>query len=461
VGKISVVARREYKALVRTKAFIISLIAMPLFSVGAVAIQAILQQHVDTSEKKIVVIDGTNRLFEPLAAMAKVRNEMEIVDKETGHPKRAPIMLEKLTDEHVDDDLRLKLSDQIRHNEIFAFVEIDADALKPNLNSTLAKMLRGIGMPGAPPETETEKDADKGPPVRIHTESMAFNEIGNWLEIAINQQADLLRLKDHGLTEMQIVDAVTPIAIGQRGLYSKSSTGETRKGEGEQRAVQFFVPIGLLMLMFMSVMAVCQPMLTSVLEEKQQRIAEVLLGSASPFQLMMGKLLGNVAVALTIVAVYLVGIYGVAAHYGYTDMVPAWLIAWMLVFEVLACLLYGAIFIAIGSACTEIKDAQSLLLPVMLVLVMPMMVWFNVVQEPLGQFAVWMSLFPPATPMLMLLRLAATPMVPWWQPALGMVLVVVSAVVCMWAAGRIFRIGLLAQGKAPRLHELVRWIATG
>jgi len=213
--------------------------------------------------------------------------------------------------------------------------------------------------------------------------------------------------------------------------------------------------------MFMSIMIVCQPMLTSVIEEKQQRIAEVLLGSVSPFQLMMGKLAGNVGVALTIVAVYLLGGYFLAHYYGYTEMLPVRILAWFIAFEVLASLLFGAVFIGIGAACTEIKEAQSLMAPVMIVVVFPLMVWINVLQEPLSKFAMWISLFPPATPMLMMLRLAASPMVPLWQPILGIVLTLLMTLAFVFAAGRVFRIGLLVQGKAPKLGELAGWILRG
>ena len=89
--------------------------------------------------------------------------------------------------------------------------------------------------------------------------------------------------------------------------YTPAAEGEIRKGDEAARGISFFIPFGLMLLMFISVMSVAQPMLSSVIEEKQQRIAEVLLGSASPFQIMMGKLMGNVGVALTIVAVYLTG----------------------------------------------------------------------------------------------------------------------------------------------------------
>jgi ABC-2 type transport system permease protein len=208
-------------------------------------------------------------------------------------------------------------------------------------------------------------------------------------------------------------------------------------------------------------MFVAQPMLTSVLEEKQQRIAEVLLGSASPFQIMMGKLVGNVAVALTIVALYVIGTYFVAKHYGYADLLPTRLIGWFIAFQILACMLFGAITIAIGAACTDIKETQSLMAPVMMVLVMPMMVWFPVVQEPTSSFSMWLSFFPLATPMLMMLRMAATPIIPMWQPLVGMLLVTITTIACVFAAGRVFRIGLLIQGKSPKMRELLGWIIRG
>ncbi len=295
----------------------------------------------------------------------------------------------------------------------------------------------------------------------MYMQTIAYNEIGQWLKQAVNQAAFALRLSDAGLNPAVVAEAACPVNFAELAPYTKASSGEIRKGDEGSRGVTFFVPFVLMMLMFMSVMIVGQPMLTSVIEEKQQRIAEVLLGSASPFQLMMGKLLGNVAVALTIVAIYLAGGYFVANHYGYADLVPASLLMWFIAFEIMACLLYGSVFIAVGAACTEIREAQSLLMPVMVLMVMPMMVWFNVLQEPLGNFAKWASLFPPATPLLMLLRVAASPMVPLWQPVLGMVLVVFATVVCIFAAGRVFRIGILMQGKAPKISELIGWIVRG
>ncbi len=454
--KILIIARREYQALVRTKAFIISLVIMPVFMFGGIFIQQFLSGRIDIGEKKVVVLDGTQRMFPQLDALAKRRNATEVVDRETGRTTRPTITLERGPSGPVTDEMRLVLSERIHQNEIFAFVEIDADALRRSADSPIMKT-----GPSAPANKEAHAAADRSPPVRVHMESIAYNEVGQWLSRAVNQVAMTLRLQDAGLDPSAVAGAISPINVEELGLYSRDAAGQLRKGDGGSRGLSFFLPFGLMLLLFLTVMVVGQPMISSVLEEKQQRIAEVLLGSASPFQIMMGKLVGNVGVALTIVAVYLTGGYFMAAHFGYADMLPLRLLGWFVAFDILACLLYGAMFIAIGAACTEIKEAQTLLTPVMILTVWPLMVWFTIVQEPLSSFATWTSLFPPATPMLMLLRMAASPMVPWWQPVLGILLVLLTTLAAVFAAGRVFRIGLLLQGKSPKLRELMGWIIRG
>jgi ABC-2 type transport system permease protein len=452
--KIATIALREYQALVRTKAFIISLVVMPVFMCGVIVVQSFLSGRIDTSAKKVVVLDGTARMFQPLEALAKQHNQ-EVDDRESGRKTGPTIVLDQGPAGPATDETRLELSDRVRHNEIFTFIEIDAGALGLG-----ASKLDSDG-PEDLKDKKPAADESHGAPVRIYTESFDTSDVGRWLRQSINQVAFTIRLQDAGLNPAVVAAAIAPINAAETGLFSRDAKGGVHKGADADRGVNFFLPFGLMLLMFMSVMIVGQPMLSSVLEEKQQRIAEVLLGSASPFQIMMGKLTGNVGVALTIVAIYLTGVYAVAAHFGYSNLLPMWLLAWFLAFEVLACVLYGSLFLAVGAACNDTKDAQALLTPMMLVLVLPMMVWFNVVQEPLSSFATWISLVPPATPLLMLLRLATSSMVPVWQPIVGIVLVLAMALACVFAAGRIFRIGLLMQGKAPKITELARWVVRG
>ncbi|HEY1685814.1 MAG TPA: ABC transporter permease [Tepidisphaeraceae bacterium] len=438
--KIFVIARREYQAMVATKAFILSLVLMPFFMFGAIAIQTYMARHADTSPKTMVILDGTGKLYGPLEKLAHERNEHQLFDKKDAAQVRSPILLEKGPPPPWNDDLRMALSDRIRRNEIYAFAEIDrAAVLLPSTSGPLSNP----------------------PLVRIYTQAVGYSDVTQWFIDSLNKLASSSRIEQAKLDPRLVTAVMAPLNVQNLAPFSRSSSGKIQKASSADRSVIFFIPMGIMMLMFLSLMLVTQPMLTSIIEEKQQRIAEVLLGSVSPFQIMMGKLIGIVAVGLTFVAIYAAGGYLVAQHYGYAQLIPLNLLIWFIPFEMLACLLFGSIFIAVGAACTEIKDAQSLLMPVMLVLVMPMMIWNVAVTEPLGHLATWLSMIPPATPMLMMLRMAATPMVPMWQPMLGMVLVLITAMIAVFAAGRVLRIGLLMQGKAPRWHELVRWIGRG
>ena len=120
--------------------------------------------------------------------------------------------------------------------------------------------------------------------------------------------------------------------------------------------------------------------------------------------------------------------------------------------------LFGSFAISIGAACTDFKDTQSLMMPVMLIFMIPLFVWINVLQAPSSTFSAVISLFPPATPMLMVLRLAIPPGPPLWQVLLSVVLTAATTVACVWAAGKIFRTGVLMQGKSASVRELVRWL---
>jgi ABC-2 type transport system permease protein len=192
-----------------------------------------------------------------------------------------------------------------------------------------------------------------------------------------------------------------------------------------------------------------------------QRIAEVLLGSVRPFDLMVGKLLGLVGVSVTLAAVYLSGAYWAARHYGYAELVSIEVLAWFLVYLVLGVLMYGSLFVTVGAACSDLRETQAMLWPVMLLAMVPMFVWTNVVREPNSAFSTFASFVPNATPMLMLVRVAVPPGIAWWQPAVGMFGVLAATLACVYAAGRVFRVGLLLQGKAATPRELLRWIFQG
>jgi ABC-type Na+ efflux pump permease subunit len=216
----------------------------------------------------------------------------------------------------------------------------------------------------------------------------------------------------------------------------------------------------LMMLMFMLVISTASSLLNSVMEEKMTRISEVLLGSVTPFQLMMGKLAGIVGVSLPLALVYLAGALSLAAYNGYADAVTPAQIVWFIVYLVMAMLIYGSLFVAIGAASTDLKDAQGMMTPVMMLFMLPMLVWVPVLRAPGSTMAIVASLVPLATPILMTLRLALKPGPAAWQIALSFVLTGLTTALFVWAAGRIFRVGILMQGKSATFREMARWLRT-
>ena len=246
--KIVTIARREYQALVRTKAFVISLVVMPIFMCGAIFVQMFLQGRVDTSEKTIVVLDGTGRMLAPLQALAQLRNGEGAAEQ--GKKSRRTVKIEAGPPGPVTDDVRLKLSEHIRRDEIFAFLEIDADALKPSDNSPLLQLLRKIGVVNpsseTPPAEKTPPDepsANSQPaatghdvPVHLYMQSITYNEIGQWLMQSVNQAAFALRLEDAGLNPAAVAAAACPVDYQELGPYTRTTGGEIRKGDSGHAA---------------------------------------------------------------------------------------------------------------------------------------------------------------------------------------------------------------------------------
>jgi ABC-type Na+ efflux pump permease subunit len=202
-------------------------------------------------------------------------------------------------------------------------------------------------------------------------------------------------------------------------------------------------------------------LINSLMEEKTQRIAEVLLGSVQPTQLMTGKLLGAIGISLTMVTVYLGAGMLTARQMDASKIVPYDVLPWFAAYGFAALFMFGGIALALGSACTDPKEAQSLMMPIWLIVALPMFIWLPIVKDPTGSLATWVSLIPLYTPMIMLLRLTSPVTIPAWQPWAGLIGVILLTILCVWGAGRIFRVGILLQGKPPRLTEILRWAVRG
>jgi ABC-2 type transport system permease protein len=428
--KVLVIAVREYNAAVRTKAFLISLVLMPVMMGGSLAVQAMVKDKAPTEVKHIAVLD-----LSPRAELVKAVDERARTDpKVKGAGGKQLLFIEPITaggatDEALDR-VRREQAERMRRGEIVGFLEIGPDVLEP-LPRNQVPDLRHVMV------YRTTRPLEQSFPNLART---AVNE--RIQEKRINARIHELNDKNPELSSNEVKALVEAVEL-------------------EQSQAGFFLPFGLSMLMFMIVMLTTTPLMQGVLEEKMNRVAEVLLGSVRPFPLMLGKLLGMTGAALTVSAVYLTGGYLAARHYGLAEYLPANLLAWFVVFQTLAVLMFGSLFIAIGSACTDMKETQSLMWPVMLLVTVPFFVLVPILQEPNSTLAVAASFFPFATPMLMTARMGVAPGMPWWQPVAAVVVMLVTTLACVWAAGRIFRVGILMQGKGARMGELARWVLRG
>ncbi|HWP39451.1 MAG TPA: ABC transporter permease [Tepidisphaeraceae bacterium] len=462
--KVLVIAAREYNAAVKTRSFIVSLVLLPLMMSGGILAQRATEKLADTTTRRVAIIDrcAGERLFGVIAQAVERHNQAGIYDS-SGRQVRSKFELERIDPSRFAqpseaDRVRLELSQRVRRGELLAYVEIGPDVLSPPAASTTSL---GAGSSAADAEEDAlpEHDRDK---IRYSSMRITYRDFVRLLSEALPPAVIGHRLADQGIAYEQIRPLLSPPGIVDRGLAEQRPDGkivyETRKS---RMSAAVGVPLGLVMLMFLVVMIGASPLTANVIEEKQLRIAEVLLGSIRPFELMLGKLLGGVAVALTLAAIYFGGAYYLAVRQGVAQYLTASTIVWFVFFTTVGTLMYGSMFVAAGAAVTNIKESQNMILPVMLVIMLPMFALGSLVQDPGSGLAVAVSLFPFSAPMAMMARLAVPPGVPTWQLIGSAMLVVLTTLAVVWAAGRIFRVGILMQGQAARLPELARWIMRG
>lgn len=448
--KVWVIAAREYNAAVRTKAFVIGLLIMPVLMCGSFIAQKLLGNLHDVATQKFAVIDrnGNVALIEALRHKVDERNA-NVNDPVSGKQVRPKFELELLPSLETDskeaiDSLRERLSSRVRQGELIGILEIGAAVDEPTPTR-----------PGADP-------SDDRCALRYQTNRPTQQDFPKLAEITISEVIQAQRAARADLNLARVKTAMTPVPLVSKGLsWRNPKTGEVEDDKDASRFATLFVPGALMVLMYMLILMGATPLMQSVVEEKMNRVAEVLLGSARPFQLMVGKLLGMTGVSLTMSAVYLAGAWWAAHRYGFAEYVGLDLLAWFIAFQALASLMYGSLFIAVGAACTDLKETQTLMWPVLVLAMLPMFVLGNVLQEPNGPAATGMSFFPFATPTLMVARMAVPPGAPWWHPPVGVGLVLLTTLVCIYAAGRIFRVGLLLQGKGADFGQMLRWVVRG
>ena len=446
--KIFVIARRDFLATVSTKGFIIAIMVPPLIYAAIIMVfPRLVNNRVPAVAGRLAVIDetgqvtgGVRRYLDPQAIAARrdaafdramESNPMAGSASGTSGAVARQAVFGETPDIQVADALAAEAQqekDRLMRDEgtrQLAVLVIHPNAVVPDASGAFGAYDLFV---------------------RRNLDNRIQNEIRNAAAEAIID----VRVRAAGFDRRR-VDALTKVPRPQSVTVTATGESATRTDFGQ------LLPMGFTLLLMISVMSSGQYLLTTTIEEKSSRTMEVILSAVSPLELLTGKILAQMAVGMTILVTYLsIGILSLVsmAMFGLLD--PS-LIVYLFIFFLITYVIMGSLMAAIGSAVNELREAQSLMTPITLLIMIPWLFWLPISREPNSLFATVVSFLPPMNAFAMLLRLTSTAPPPMWQVWLSIVVGIVAAVGTLWFASRIFKIGLLMHGRPPNFATLLKW----
>jgi len=433
MNKTALIARSEFLRRVRSKWFIATTLLAPLFSLALIFVP-ILAFSGDDSTERIAIRDETGHLLLPIAEAVAPSIDVE----------RATEPL---------DTLR-------------------AQVLTGQLDGALVLPASILG-------DSTAMGTD-GPPA-----GAIYYTKGSGLDGDFDLRNAVRSAVRRARAELAGADSVT-IAQFESSVGFDRVTVSTDGDGGDNALGRFLLANMLSLLVYIAILIYGAMVMRGVIEEKANRIVEVIASSVRPFELMMGKVLGIGAVGLTqligwsllmflfsaLASPLMLALTPDAASASSAPgadmpfdiaatasiLSPGLLIAFVLFF-VGGYLLFSGLFAAVGSAVDQEADAQSLQAPIMVPLVLPVLFLTAVADNPDGPLALFLSIFPISSPVIMIVRMAVSD-VPWWQVALALALLVIAFIGVIALAARIYRVGILMYGKKATFRDLWRWMRT-
>ena len=409
--KTLAVARWEYIEKIKSKAFLISLFLMPMIMLAMGILPGVLAGRADTESKVIGVIDQSGELFQPLAKTLDERFKLP-----NGEPNY--ILLSIGTNGSADTLQTKKLADSL----------------------VIANQIEGylIIMPSYMTDTSVD----------YRTQNVGNFRVTERLTGTIRDLVVERKLRSKGLDPSLVKELTTPIELRTIKL---SKSGKEEESGFEQTFLSAYL---FMMMMFFLVTTSGQLLVRSMLEEKSNRIVEVLMSSCSARELMAGKIIGLSGLGLTQMGLWAIIGVAISLNFSVTLLsIPSALI--LVVYFILGYLFYAAIFVAAGSPVSTEQGAQQLTSYITLILILPIVLAIPVMQNPNSMMAKVLSFIPLITPTMMAMR------IPIQMPSsveiiASMIILALSAFVAMWAAGKIFRTAILVYGKRPGIGELLK-----
>lgn len=436
------VLTREYTTRVKKKSFIIMTLLMPALMAALFILPAYFMSQDDTKERTVAVYDGSTILLGQLESNKYTK--FKFITKEDYE----------------------KLKDHLKNSEYYALLVIQPGVL----NTNVVQLYSTSNVP-------------------IDLKYQIQNRINSVIEK--EKMAEVIKQTAIPDLEARIKATKTSISVNTIKL---GESGEAKKSSTEIGMILGYI-FGFVIYMF--ILLYGQMVMQGVMEEKQSRIVEVIISSVKPFELMMGKIIGIALVGLTQLAIWVVlgfaiissakGLMPAAPKAGAAQEIMAQsqvatqqaatpeqldkiqdilgsigsvnfplIIACFVFFFIGGYLLYSSMYAAVGSAVDTQEDAQQFMMPIMLPIIAAILVMMSAIKNPEGSTAFWFSMVPFTSPVVMMARIPFG--VPIWQLLLSMALLVATFVLMVWAAGRIYRTGILMYGKKTSWKELGKWL---
>jgi ABC-2 type transport system permease protein len=447
MNKIAIIIRREYLTRVTKKSFLILTLLMPILFGGMMFLPGYLATRENDKAEQVAVFDRSTLFLGQLEDSKSTKFHF------------------------IPEAEYTKIKDNLKNTEYYALLEIPQDILI--LNKVVVFSTKQINLD-----------------VKNHI---------NWqLEKKMEDQkrAELITRIGIPDLEKQIQSTKTKISV------ETIKVGEDGKGKKGSTEIAMGVGYAAGFIIYMFVFIYGSMVMRGVLEEKQNRIVEVIISSVKPVQLMMGKIIGLAAVGLTQFLIWIIlmtGIFmGAKSMFGSGDMMQQMskaqsgnvmmgnnqataqimqniepnqfdkiveqiqginfplIIICFFAFFILGYLLYSSMMAAVASAVDSEEDMQQFMLPITIPLIVAIIMLINVIKNPEGSLAFWGSMIPFTSPIIMMVRIPFG--VPWYEIVLSMVILAISTYGIIWMAAKIYRTGILMYGKKPSWKELGKWL---
>ena len=414
--KLLIVAKREYLDRVRKRSFVIGTILGPLLMGAMILVPGLLYEHSPESRVDMAVIDLTRSLSDNFAAA--------LDDTLSDGSKMFVLRNVAATNDDLEA-VKKELSGQVEAGALEGYLVLPENVIERGTATYFGKKVSNI---------------------------RTLERIDN----ALNETIVARRLSLQGLDYGKVREMIKRVKIETVQVIK----GEEKQSEFEQTYITTFI---FIMMLYMTILLWGMAVQRSIIEEKNNRVIEVLLSSLKSFDIMAGKIIGVGAVGLTQYAIWAVFGLGLSFYALSTGQYSQFVsfsgvtLAFFVLFYLLGFLFYSTLFAGIGAVCNTDQEAQQLQTPIVMCLAFTIIIPMAVMQSPEGTFATVFSMIPFFAPILMFMRINIL-MPPAWQIALSIGILVVSIYIAGILAAKVFRIGILMYGKRPDVREILKWM---